>query len=251
MDKGFKTERMTDEVEIDLLEVFGVLLHWAWLIVLVGLAAGIVTFCVSKFALPEEFQSTTKVYVLNRSNGSHDTPTYQDLQMSTQLTKDYREMITSRYVLEKVITDLQLDWSYERLKKAVSVTTPTDSRIIQITVTDHDPADAQTICRAVRDEASKHIQSVMDIDAINLVDDANYPDKKSAPSNGKNALLGAVLAALVVSAFVVLRYLLDDTIKTSDDIENYLQMSCLAMIPLDEAVNTETPNKGKKAVKKK
>lgn len=237
--------RSSETVEIDLLELFSVLLHWLWLIAIAAIVVGGIAFCISKFAIPEEFQSTTKVYVLNRTEGENDMPTYQELQASTQLTKDYSEMITSRHVLEKVISDLNLDMSYEGLKKRISVTTPSDSRIIQISVKDNDPGEAQRICRAVREESSEHIQNVMAIDAINIVDDANLPDHKSAPNNTKNAIIGALIGGFLAALIVLIRHFMDDTIKTNDDVEEYLGISCLAIIPLDQAVNVEQ-QKGKK-----
>lgn len=251
MDKEVKANRGSEEIEINLVDIFGVLLHWIWLIALVALIAGGIGYCVSRFVLPEEFNSTTKVYVLNRSNQNSDNPTYQDMQVSTQLTKDYSAMITSRYVLEKVIDNLDLPYSYSKLKSQVSVTTPSDSRIIQITVTDEDPTRAQAVCREVRDVSSEHIQKVMAIDAINLVDDANLPTRKSAPNNTRNAILCAIAGALLVSVIVVVRYLMDDTLKTSEDVEKYLNMSCLAIIPLDQGVAIADPEEHKHRHKKK
>ena len=235
----------TDEgIEIDLLELLGVLLRWIWVIVAAAVLFGAIGFCYSKFVLPEQYKSSTKVYVLNRTGNEADAPTYQDLQVSGQLTKDYAEMITSRYVLEKVIAHLQLPYGYETLKGNVSVTSPSDGgRLIQITVTDADPQMAQSICRDVREEATKHIQNVMAIDAINVVDDANLPSHKSGPSNSRNALIGALLGIVVVSAVVIVRHLLDDTIKTGDDVEKYLDMSCLALIPMDSLFAGEQKKK--------
>lgn len=245
MNNENRRTQSSEAVEIDLLELFSVLLHWIWLIVLAAIVVGGIAFAISKFAIPEEFQSTTRVYVLNRTEDKNDMPTYQELQASTQLTKDYSEMITSRHVLEKVISDLGLDLSYEGLKKRISVTTPSDSRIIQISVRDNNPAEAQRICRAVREESSEHIQNVMAIDAINIVDDANLPDHKSSPNNTRNTIIGALIGGFLAALIVVIRHFMDDTIKTNDDVEEYLGISCLAIIPLDKAVNVGQ-QKGKK-----
>ena len=247
MNNENKSSRYPDTaVEIDLLELFFVLLRWLWLIALVAVIAGAVVYCYSKFAIPEQFQSSTKVYMLNRTESGSDMPTTQDLQVGTQLSQDYAQMITSRYVLESVIKDLGLPYSYEGLKGLVNVSRPNDSRIIQITVTNTDPQQAQIICRAVREAASRHIQSVMDIDAINVVDDANLPTHKSAPNNTKNAMIGALIGGIIVIAVVVIRYLLDDTVKTREDVEEKLGISCLALIPLDEGMNVEGAEKTKK-----
>ena len=252
MEERNKAKRESQVAEIDLLELFGVWLHWAWLIIGVALLCGILAFCYSKFFIPEQFQSTTRVYVLNRSASTTTSdPTYQDLQVGTQLTKDYSVMTTSRHVLEKVIEDLHLPYDYDKLKSKVSVSTMSDTRIVQITVTDEDPAAAQRIANKVREEASQHIKQVMAIDAINVVDVANLPTKKSAPSNSKNAVIGALIGGILVAGFVTVRYLLDDTVKTGDDVEQYLNMSCLALIPLDAAVSKGDAEAEKRRKKKK
>ena len=250
MNEERRMNRDSEGVEIDLLELFRVLLSRAWIIILAAVVLGLIAFCVSRFALPEVFQSTTRVYVLNRTDDKDDMPTYQDLQASSQLTKDYSEMITSRHVLERVITDLKLSEKYEELKKNISVSTPSDSRIIQISVSDHDPKQAQIICRAVRDEASEHIQNVMAIDAINIVDDANLPTSKSAPNNTRNTLIGALIGAFIAAVVVIVRYLLDDTIKSNEDVEQYLGISCLAIIPLDQSVSVDSAKNKKKKKRK-
>ena len=227
-----------DEIEIDLLEIFGVLWHWAWVILLVTFLFGAVGFAYSKFVLPEEFTSSTSIYILNRSSGEKESQvSYQELQAGTQLTKDYSQMITSRYVLEKVNKDLQLGYSYEDFKKKVSVTTPTDTRIVTISVTDLDRGMAQTIANEIRIDASEHITNVMAIDAVNVVDEANYPTKKSGPSCSKWAMIAAAIGFILSAGIVILRYILDDSIKTSEDVERYLGLSTLALIPLDDAIS--------------
>ena len=228
-----------DEIEIDLGEIFGLILHWIWLILLVAFICGAIGFAFSKYVLPEQFKSTTRVYILNQ-NDSSNAMSQAEMQAGAQLTKDYGQLITSRTVLEQVIEDLSLtdSYTYEQFKEKIAVSTPADTRLIDITVTDTDPKTAQNIANDVRIVASEHIQNVMQIDAVNVVDEANLPTKKAAPSNGRNALIAAMLGALFVSAIVIIRFLMDDTIKTSDDVEKYLGLSTLALIPLDENVGT-------------
>ena len=240
-----------DEVTIDLGELFGVLWHWIWLILLVALAFGGAAYAFSKFVIPEEFQSTTKIYVLDKESGSGQT-TYTDLQVGSQLTTDYAELITSRTVIEKVIADNHLEsvYDYNQFLKKVAVDTPTDTRIVSITVTDTDPALAQKLADDIRAEASDLIINTMQIDAVNTYEEANLPTEKSGPSCSKWAMIGALLGALLVAAIVTLQYILDDTIKTSEDVEQYLGMSTLALIPLDENIVNAEKGKGKKSRKK-
>ena len=168
--------------------------------------------------------------------------------MGSQLTKDYAELITSRTVIEKVIADNHLEsvYDYKKFLKKVEVNTPTDTRIVSITVTDTNPALAQALADDIRVEASDLIVNTMQINAVNTYEAANLPTEKSAPSCSKWALIGALLGALLVGGIVTLQYILDDTIKTSEDIEQYLGLSTLALIPLDENIGGAEKGKGKK-----
>ena len=183
------------------------------------------------FILTPTYESTTKIYILNKSEST--TVTYSDVQMGTQLTKDYAELINSRYVLEEVIKILSLsEMEYRDLLDKVSVHTPTDTRIVSITVTDTNPQQAMDIANCIREVAGEHIQNVMDIDAVNVVEEANMPTTKAGPSVPKWTLVGGVLGAFLVCVIILIHYLLDDTIKTSEDVEKYLGLSTLALIPM-------------------
>ena len=230
-----------DVVEIDLMEIFGLMLHRLWLIILCAVAVGAAAFAVSKYVLTEEYESTTRIYVLNRQND--DTLTYSDVQLGTQLTKDFTQIIKSRYVLEQVIEVCGLEDTSGTLASRVSVDTQSDTRIVSITVTDTDPAMAQYIANELREAAAQRIVSVMDIQAVNVVDEANMPVAPSAPNVLKWTVIGFLLGAFLCMAVVLIQFLMDDTIKTSDDIEKYLGLSTLGMIPIRE--NTEDKNHGK------
>lgn len=241
-------EKRNDEIEIDLLEVIHILFNRLWLIMGVGLLVAIGGFIISKFILTPTYESTTKIYILNKSDNT--TVTYSDVQMGTQLTKDYAELINSRYVLEKVISQLSLtDMEYEELLHQVSVNTPADTRIVSITVEHTNPALAMQIADCIREVAGEHIQNVMDIDAVNVVEPANMPTEKAGPSVMKWTLFGGIAGVFIVCAIILVLYLLDDSIKSSDDVEKYLGLSTLALIPV--AVDEDSVKKGKTKRKRK
>ncbi len=226
-----ENHKENDVIEIDLLEIINVLLVRFWIIAGVGLLAAAAGFAVSKFVVTPTYESTTKIYILNKSEST--TVTYSDVQMGTQLTKDYAELINSRYVLEEVIEELSLaDIEYEDLLDQVSVHTPTDTRIVSITVTDTEPQQAMEIADCIREVAGEHIQNVMDIDAVNVVEEANLPTEKAGPSVAKWTLISGIIGVFLVCVIVLVHYLLDDTIKTSEDVERYLGLSTLALIPV-------------------
>lgn len=221
----------TEEViEIDLQELVMLLVHRLWLIVLCGIVTGIIGFAISKFAITPMYESTTKVYILSKQENS--TLTYSDVQLGTQLTKDYAQLIKGRDVLEPVITTCGLTEKYDTFAGRVTVENLTDTRIIAITVADEDPVMAQFIANEIRKVAAEHIKNVMDVQAVNVAEEAYLPEEPASPSVMKWTAIGGVLGAFLCAMIVIIRFLMDDTVKTSEDIEKYLGLSTLAMIPI-------------------
>lgn len=245
MQSETNTNVKNDEIEIDLLELFNVLLHRLWIIILVGAVTGAVGFAVATFVVTPMYESTTGIYILNKS--SDNNISYSDTQLASQLTQDYAELIGCRYVIETVLYDCGLDKTYEELKSMISVKNVTSTRIIYITVKDSSPTRAQMIANSVREVASAHIKEVTEVEAVNVVDTANLPTEKCEPSRAKYTVVGAFLGMFMVAGFVVLKSILDDTIKTEDDIEKYLGLSTLAAIPImdtyDDAYKKSEPSK--------
>jgi capsular polysaccharide biosynthesis protein len=232
------------ELEIDLLELFRVLLSKIWIIVLSGITLGLVVIAATILFVTPQYESTTKMYVLNKQDSS--TLTSSDLQSSLSLTKDYAVLIKSRTVTESVITQLNLDMTSKELLSKISVSSETDTRVLTITVTDEDPYEACQIANAVRDVAANHIKNVMDIDAVNVVETANIPQEKSSPSLAKNGILGGALGLFLAIAIVLIVYLSNDTVKTQEDVEKYLGLSVLGTIPLMDMANTSGKSKKQK-----
>ncbi len=247
MDK-IKYQNDKEEKEIDLTEIALYLLHWLWLIAIVGVACAAVGFFLSAFVITPKYTSTTKIYILSK-NTQNDSVTYSDTQLSTLLTKDFKELITSRYVVETVIEKLNLSEDYDELVDKISVSNTNDTRIIGIGIEDANPNRARIIANSIRDVAAVHIQSVMDIEAVNVVDEANLPTKPSKPSKSKFTLIGFAAGVVLIVSILVLKFYFDDSIKTTEDIEKYLDVTTLAMIPLME--NGEVNDKKKKGSKKR
>lgn len=238
-----QTSNQEDVIEIDLQDLFGLLLHKAWIIILATFAMAVIGFAVSFFLITPQYESTTSIYI-STSKGNENSMTYSDAQLASQLTKDYEELILGRTVLEKVIDEYKLDESYESLKNRVNVANTSNTRIITITVKDPNPANAQIIANSIRDAAAIHIKDVTDVEAVNVADEANLPEKPCEPSVPKWTLIAAMIGMVLSAAVIVVQYLLDDTIKSSEDIEKYLELSTLGLIPnFDTVEKKRKPHK--------
>ena len=235
-----------EEVEIDLGEVFHLILSRLGIIILSGIIFCLVAVGGTMLFVEPQYDSTTKIVVLSKQDST--TLTNQDMQTSTQLTKDYAELIKSRTVTEGVIAELGLDMTHEQLLSKITVDTPTDTRVVAIVVRDTDPYTASQIANAVRDIAAEHIQKVMDVDAVNVVEKANVPSEKATPSVTKNGLIGGMLGVVLALAIIIIIYITNDTVTTQEDVERYLGLSVLGNIPL---VDFETKSKKKKSKKRR
>lgn len=230
----------TEAIEIDLLELGAVLMRRIWLILLVAVVTGASAFAFSRFVITPIYESQTQVYILSKQN-STGALTYSDVQLGTQLTKDYAQVVKSRFVIEQVIEQLGLGLTYDGLVSRVVVETPSDTRILSITVSDPSPMLAKELADEIRNVASQHITNVMDIEAVNVVDEGNLPSHPSEPSVPMWTVLGFLIGGFLTAAVVLVRYLLDDTIKSSEDVERYLGLSTLALIPVSQSmVETDT-----------
>ena len=239
------TQQNNDEMEIDLLELFHVLWSKALVILLSTAAVGLAAMLVTQVFLTPQYQSTTKMYILTQQN--NETVTSSDLQASEQLTQDCAAMIQSRQVAESVISQLGLDISAEELLSKVTVTTSTNTRIITIDVQDEDPYLACETANALRTIAADTIQNVMNIEAANVFEEANLPENPVSPSTMRNTLIGAILGFVIAVAAILISYLMNDTIRTPDDVERYLHLSTLGTIPLAEGeVKNKKKNKAKR-----
>jgi len=234
----------TDELEIDLKQLVFILLDKLWIILLAAIAIGLAAFIFSRFMIDPIYESTSKVYILNRQDAS--TTTLSDIQSSTQLTKDYQILIKSRPVTEQVISGLDLNLTAEALSEMITVNSPVDTRILEITVSNTDPYMAKNIVDELTEVSSVRIAEVMDIEKVNVAEDGNLPTAPVSPSIMKNTAIGAVLGMVLACAVILLIFILDDSIKDESDIEKYLNLSVLGSIPM-----AEEESKGRKKDKKK
>lgn len=228
-------------LEVNVGELIFVLLRKWWIILLCGIVAASAFFVVTKLLVSPKYQSVTKIFVLSQQDVNYLTST--DIQLSSYLTRDYAELIKSRTVALEVIDRLNLSMSPEALMSRVNVQIKSDTRIVTIIVENEDPALAQELANVIREVSAKQIVDVMGVEAVNMVDEANLPVAPSSPNVRNNILLGGAWGVLLAIAFILIRYLLNDTIKSDEDVERYLNLNVLASIPTIEPTTTKKGGK--------
>ena len=218
-------------MEIDVFQLLKILWKRKFLIALVAIVTGVVAFAYSSFIVKPEYTSTTRIYVVNRNQGDKSGLTNQDLQAGSYLVKDYREIILSQDVLEKVATDLKLDLPSKGLASKIKVTVPADTRIVSISVTDRAPEEASRIANSLREVAAQKIISVTRVSDVTTLEGARPATSPSSPNIRRNTMIGFLAGAVVMIVTVLLIELLDTRVKRPEDVEDVMQIALLGVVP--------------------
>lgn len=218
-------------LEIDVFQLFRTLWKRKLVILLVAIITSSVAFAYSTFVIKPEFTSTTRIYVVNRNQGEKSGLTNQDLQAGSYLVKDYREIILSQDVLEKVVSDLKLDLTPKGLANKIKVTVPVDTRIVSISVNDRVPEEASRIANSLREVAAQKIISITRVSDVTTLEEARLAISPSSPNIRRNTVIGAGLGAGLVIVVVLLIELFDDRVKRPEDIEDVMEIPLLGIIP--------------------
>ena len=219
------------EIGIDVVQLFKILWKKKIAIILTAIVAALLAFGVSSFVLTPEYSSTTRIYVVNRNQSENAGLTNQDLQAGTYLVKDYKEIILSQDVLEKVISNLKLEQSGKGLSKKIQVTVPVDTRIVSIVVKDDQPEEASRIANALREVAAEKIIKVTRVSDVTTLEEARPALTPSSPNIRRNTLLAFLAGGAVMVILILLLELLDDRVKRPEDVEEVMQVALLGIVP--------------------
>ncbi len=234
--------QQVEEQEIDLVEVFYVLWRKVW-ILLVSLAAGVIlSGAVTVFFITPQYEASSIIYILSKTTS---ITSLADLQIGASLAADFQIIATTREVVEPVMETLGIDEEYESIVKDIDVTNPTNSHMLEITVTRNDPVQAANIANTLADQLKMQIAEVMSTDTPSTVERAVVPTERSSPSILINCLVGGLVFLVVAAAAILIGHFMDDTVKDEDDVKRYLGLDILAAIPLEHLTEEHIVNKGR------
>lgn len=231
-----------EEFEIDFTGLLLYLKKKIRVIAAVVLVCALAGFLASAVFMTPKYTASTRVYILNRSNDRYAS---SDFVIASYMLNDYQVLITGRNVTEAVVKDLKLDMEPSALAGKIAVSSPENTRVLQIDYTDPDPKQAARIANAVREEAVKQLQSIMEVDAVKLIYAAETPRNPSSPDVGKCVLICGIAGFVIMSAVYITAYILDDAIRTEEDVERYLGLNTLGVIPAAKDLSSEQKKKNK------
>ena len=215
-------------IEIDVLYLLRKLWSRKFFIIFIAIVVGTIALLGSVFLIKPKYTSTTRIYVVSRTA---DSITNQDLQAGSYLVKDYQEVITSNEVLSSVIDKEKLSLTPNELSSMISVTIPTDTRVISISVEDDNAQEATTIANTVREVAAEKIKAVTKVDDVTTLEAAEVPKEPSSPNIKRNTLIGVIAGGGLAVISIIILEVLDDRVRRPEDIEDVLGLPLLGIVP--------------------
>ena len=232
-------QAMETEQEINLIELFYKLLENFVIIAVVAVLCAIIAGVYSFFIATPKYQAVAKLYVVNSKDSALNL---SDLQIGSYLTSDYQEVFRTWEVHEMVIQELGLDYSYRQVEGMLTISNPSGTRILNITVTSDDPMEATDIANTYANVAKKYISQTMATDEPNILSIALEPTVPISPNKTQNVLIAFLLGGFLAVGIITLQFVMDDKIRTADDIQRFANMATLAAVPVMDSIGANVKN---------
>lgn len=223
---------MQDDIntEIDLRQIFSILWHRAWLIVLVTILFGAAALSITYFFITPMYTAGVTLYVNNSSQS--ETMTSSDLSVSRSLVDTCVTIIHSPTVMDKVVEESDLDFSSAEILSMLSAGAISNTEIFEVSISNENPETAAEIANAIAVVVPDEIEKIVEASSIKIINRAVTPTEKSSPSYSRNTAVGAGIGLVLIVMIVVLVELLDVRIKSEEDLEKMFDLPILGAIPV-------------------
>jgi capsular polysaccharide biosynthesis protein len=242
---GTNPRQQSNVQQIDLVELALMLLDNLHYLVLFFLIGAVIFNAYSYFFIHPTYQSTASIYIVSASGGTVVDLT--DLNIGSSLKSDYRELILSYPVLDRVSKKLDLDWTTGKMLNSIKITNPVDTRLLKLTATAETPELAMDIANTLAEVAVDYLPETMSTEAPNIAQRGRLPDRKANPSYTRYTLLGGFLCAMLCSAWFIFKSVNDETIRTPEEMERFFGAPPLTTIPYVGAFEQNSQRRGKRS----
>jgi len=220
--------------EMELRDIFQIIQKRLGIIAVITIVAVAISAIVSIFLLDEIYETSTTLMVANTRNNQSDSIEYNTLLVNQKLVKTYSVIAKSDRVLDRVIEKLGIDMKPSELKDKITVASEGETEIIRITVEDTDPGFAMDLANLLAQVFMEQVVNIMKLDNVQIIDVAKIPENPVKPRPLFNIAIAGVLGVMLGIGVVFLIEYLDNTIKSPEDIERYIGLPVLGIIPMSE-----------------
>lgn len=224
-------------IEVNFGDVFRHLLKRSWIIAIATVLIGALSASFAYFFITPKYKASAMLYVNNNAVASGGMQNagksfdISDLNAAKSLVNTYLVILNSRNVLNNVISDADLDYSYKELLSMISAAPVNSTEVFEVVVTSDNPDEAEKIANSICKVLPGKIANIVESSSVRIVDYAVVPESKSSPNVVLYAIVGMVIGFFVSCIIIAIRKLLDKSIQSEDYLVNNYNFPVLAVVP--------------------
>ncbi|MBU3197743.1 capsular biosynthesis protein [Clostridium estertheticum] len=224
---------MNEEMNISIEDYLTIIKERLLLIGTITLATVIIAGILSFFVIKPTYEASTSIIV-----GKPQATTNQSAQLNSDITMyqnlliTYSEIAKSDLVAQGALDELKGNLTIDQIKADVTVTPKTGTQILMITAKGKEPQEVYKIVNAISTSFVESTKKVYPTGGdIQVMDKATIPKNPISPNKKLNLAIGLFLGLILSLGVVFLLEYMDNTIKTESDVEKYLGLPVLGVIP--------------------
>lgn len=223
---------MEDTREVELKDLLEILKKNWWLILLLTIIGFVTAYFITDRYVTPIYEAKTVLFI-----GKEDASlgmvgiSLGQINADSQLIIDYKQIALTHLVIDEVIKNLALDMSYNEFRSDVVIETVQESRLFTVGFQYYDPTTAKLVSDELAKQLSITVLEIVGVENIRILDRARVPQSPISPNKAQNAMIGGLLGLIASIAIIILMFLLDDTIKNEEEIENLIGVTVLGDIP--------------------
>ena len=235
MEQNNQNNQQFDSEEIDLSEIFNIIKRNIMVILVSGLVLGVFAFSYTKFLVKKQYVSSGTLIVNNKKSESSSV-TNDEITSAKNLASVYSIVIKSEPILNTVKTNLNLDMTTEALSRLITVSSVDATQVMKVSVKTTDPNLSEKIASEVLNVSPEIILDTVEAGSVKLISPAKVNKGAVSPNVLQNTMIAVILGFMLSIGGILVINLLDKTFKNEEDIEKYLGLPLLGVIPNVDSV---------------
>ena len=232
----------TKSNEISISDLINILkLRWIP-ILLAGVILAVLTFGYTKIFVVPQYAASAQMFVDTRRESSEGKDTYiqsSHINAAKELANTYIHIIKTNTIINSVIDELDLKLSYNALRAKINVQVVEDTQILRINVNDANPELALAIVTKLVELTPELINAKIDSGKLISIDSPVVTTAPVSPNTFRNTFVGFVVGVMIVYVFFLITRLLDNKIKSVEDIQKTLDLPVLGVIPTLDNISSK------------
>lgn len=239
-------EKQGFEVKVSIKDLFRILINRLWLIALAAIIVGGSYYAYSSYTYKPMYKSVSRIYILrqNEKNDESASSYAQNLNAALTIVNDCKQIIKSETTMKQVIASTGINDSPSALMSAITLSSTSESRIVQIIAKASTPEKAKLLADSVATNGLIRLEEVVGYKQASIMEEGNLPGSPTNTVFSSKVFIFAGIAGAIVYLFFVLMFLSNDRIREPEEINDYLGLSVLGMIPNEEEISSKKKRNG-------